>query len=74
MPQGTLFTEDFLSEGICGTEPWRRLPPGTIAEFRRDLDALFTGIADPARLDEANTEEGIVRPILRLLGLGRALA
>src|SRR5215208_1093019 len=27
MAQGTLFTEDFLNEGIRGTEAWQSLPP-----------------------------------------------
>jgi hypothetical protein len=68
MPQGTLFTEDFLSEGILGTEAWRAVPPATVDEFRRQLAALFPKTLNPAGLNEAQTEERIVRPVLRMLG------
>jgi hypothetical protein len=67
MPQGTLFTEDFLQEGIRETEAWRALPVDAMPAFRRQLQAIFADVADPARLDEANTEERIVRPVLRAL-------
>jgi hypothetical protein len=70
MPQGTLFTEDFLNEGIRGTQVWRSLPPDTPALLRKSLLAIFANIADPARLNEAQTEERIVRPILQALGWG----
>ena len=68
MPQGTLFTEDFLNEGIRGTEAWRSLPPAFAATFRQRLEPIFARIADPSRLNEAQTEERIVRPILEALG------
>ena len=68
MPQGTLFTEDFLNEGIRGTEAWQSLPPGFAATFRQRLEPIFARIADPSRLNEAQTEERIVRPILEALG------
>jgi len=68
MPQGTLFTEDFLNEGICGTQAWQRLAPDTSASFRTALRAIFAKIADPSRLNEPQTEERIIRPILRALG------
>jgi hypothetical protein len=68
MPQGTLFTEDFLNEGIRGTEAWRNLSPDTVASFRRALLAIFAKVADPSRLNEPQTEERIIRPILQVLG------
>jgi len=40
MPQGPLFTEDFLNEGIRGTEAWRALP-AEVDAFRRQLQATF---------------------------------
>src|SRR5215210_7868366 len=67
MPQGTLFTEDFLTQGIRETEAWRGLLADDLKRFRADLQTIFAGLADPARLDEANTEERIVRPVLRAL-------
>jgi hypothetical protein len=68
MPQGTLFTEDFLNEGIRGTEAWRGLSPGALATFRKTLLAIFAKIADPSRLNEPQTEERIIKPILQALG------
>jgi hypothetical protein len=68
MPQGTLFTEDFLNEGIRGTEAWRSLVPDAVASFRGLLRGIFAKIADPARLNESQTEERIVKPILEALG------
>ena len=68
MPQGTLFTEDFLNEGICGTQAWQRLAPDTSASFRTALRAIFAKIADPSRLNEPQTEERIIRPMLQALG------
>jgi hypothetical protein len=70
MPQGTLFTEDFLNEGIRGTEAWRRLSPDTAESFRKALLAIFDKIANPSRLNEPQTEERIIRPILQALGWG----
>jgi hypothetical protein len=68
MPQGTLFTEDFLNEGIQGTDAWRAIAPNTLVEFRNSLLGIFQKIANPSRLNEAQTEERIVKPIMEELG------
>src|ERR1700693_4000915 len=69
MPQGTLFTEDFLNEGIRGTDAWRDLlASDALATLRSTLRAIFADVADPQRLNEAQTEQRIVRPILDALG------
>ena len=68
MPQGTLFTEDFLNEGIRGTDAWRSVTPEALAAFRATLQAIIKKVADPARLNEAQTEDRIVKPILQNLG------
>jgi hypothetical protein len=70
MPQGTLFTEDFLNEGILETEELRNLPAGIIDSFREQLRVIFGRVANPSRLNEAQTEERIVQPILQALGWG----
>src|SRR5208282_884017 len=62
------FTEDFLNEGIRGTEAWRGIVPEALAAFRKALQAIVTDVADPARLNEAQTEDRIVKPILESLG------
>jgi hypothetical protein len=68
MPQGTLFTEDFLNEGIRGTEAWRNLSADAVASFQKALQAIFGKIAELSRLNEPQTEERIIRPILQVLG------
>ena len=68
MPQGTLFTEDFLNEGVRGTETWRALPDSAIPKFRDALIGVFSKVANPHLLNEAQTEERIIRPILAALG------
>lgn len=68
MPQGTLFTEDFLNEGIQGTDTWRNVAPESLGAFRAALQLIFKQVADPTRLNEAQTEDRIVKPILDSLG------
>jgi hypothetical protein len=68
MPQGTLFTEDFLSEGIAGTDTWREVPPETMAALRKNLESIFGAVANPARLNEPQTEERVIQPVLHALG------
>ena len=68
MPQGTLFTEDFVSEGIAGTDAWREVMPETITAFLENLRSIFGAVANPARLNEAQTEERVIQPILHALG------
>ncbi len=68
MPQGTLFTEDFLNEGIRGTEAWRSIAPQPLAAFGEALQTIVKNVAEPTRLNEAQTEDRIVKPILESLG------
>jgi hypothetical protein len=67
MPQGTLFTEDFVGEGISGTDAWREAPPETMVAFRESLQSIFSAVANPAGLNEPQTEERIIRPLLHAL-------
>ena len=68
MPQGTLFTDDFLNEGIRETDIWCALTPEALAEFRAHLQTIFERRRRSARLNEAQTEERIVQPLLKALG------
>ncbi len=68
MPNGTLFTEDFLREGIDACQPWQEIDERTLEEFRAALTQVLASVARPALLNEAQTEERIVRPILSRLG------
>ncbi len=68
MSQGNLFTADFLLEGLLASPLWT----GTGAPDSLGLEIAFRQIIgavnDPARLNEAQTEERILKPMLRLLG------
>jgi hypothetical protein len=68
MPQGTLFSEDFLNEGIRETDAWRALPADCAEALRAQLGKLLGKVANPARLNEAQTEERVIQPILDALG------
>jgi hypothetical protein len=68
MPQGTLFTEDFVAGGIAATDAWREVTPETMAAFRENLQLIFGAVANPARLNEAQTEKRVIQPILHALG------
>jgi hypothetical protein len=68
MPQGTLFTEDFLSEGVAATDAWREVASETMAAFRENLQSIFSAVANPAGLNESQAEERIIQPILHTLG------
>ncbi len=70
MPQGTLFTEDFLNEGIRETDAWRELPADLAGSLRAQLGKVFAKIAKPSRLNEAQTEERIIQPIFEGLNWG----
>ena len=67
MPQGTLFTEDFLSEGIRETEAWRAISATSITAFRTALQSIFDKVPHPSRLNEPQTEERIIQPVLKAL-------
>ncbi len=65
MTTGTLFTEDFLGRGLGASPAWRI--EGVAAVQRRFYDIL-AAVKDPKALNEAQTEERIVRPMLKALG------
>ena len=44
MLQGGLFTRDWLTQGITGTEPWRDLDDGAVAPLRAAISGLFTDL------------------------------
>lgn len=74
MAAGSLFTEDFLAEGIRLASPWTTLTDPALAGFEAQLRAIFANVPNPASLNEAETEERIVRPIFRALGWDGAFA
>jgi hypothetical protein len=54
---GSLFTRDFLIEGICGTDAWAALADRTVAGVRERLDAMLSAFGKIKSPTEAETEK-----------------
>lgn len=67
MLTGALFTQDFLQEAVTRWPSFRQALADAPA-IRADLRALVDGIGDPSSLNEAQTEDRLVRPMLDRLG------
>ena len=68
MLQGSLFTHDFLREGICETASWKNLPDETISTFRENGIALFSKFPMATNPNETQTEDDLIWKVLELLG------
>lgn len=68
MLQGSLFTRDWLTQGIRDSSAWRALAPATVAEVRERIGALLTALTQRKNPVEAETEDKLVYPVLRELG------
>lgn len=68
MLQGGLFTRDWLTEGIHESAPWRELTEQSVDRAREQIGELLTSLTKRKAPVEAETEEKLVYPVLRLLG------
>ncbi len=68
MLQGTLFSSYFLEEGIKTTEDWKRLSDNKVNNAFAQIKELISGFQEREKPDEADTEDGLIVPILELLG------
>lgn len=66
--QGSLFTRDFLEEGIAETTAWHSLEQGEIDRLASEFRALFAAFPVKKQPNESQTEEDMIHPALRLLG------
>lgn len=69
--QGQLFTQDFLLRGIRDTPPYRALlteGAAAFAAWQAEVVALFAPFGPEATLNEAQTEQQLIHPLLRTLG------
>lgn len=62
---GALFTQDYLSEGICGTAAYASV---SVSEVREALAGIIAGFPHASRPNEATTESDLVWPVLKALG------
>lgn len=68
MLAGALFTLDFLAEGITGADGWRSLPDGAVDAFARVAEARLRTIGLAKNANEAETESGLIWPLVEALG------
>ena len=66
--QGQLFSQDFLLRGIRETEPYRALDDAAFADFRALLRGIFEALDASSTLNEAQTEQLLIEPVLHALG------
>ena len=68
MLNGSLFTRDFLNEGIRDTDAWMTLNELTVAVVRARLAALFATFGKLKNPTEAETEKELIWPLLEAIG------
>lgn len=66
--QGSLFTNDFLTESIRANSDWEKLDEAKIEELTGELKAIFTKFPVNQTPNETRTEDDLIWPILRCLG------
>lgn len=68
--QGQLFTQDFLRRGIQTTPPWQELSDEVLGRFTAGLRSIFKSLTADSNVNEAQTEQLIIEPVLAELGWG----
>ncbi len=68
MIQGSLFTRDFLEEGIKEQPEWDRLGEADLHGIPAVAIDLFGRIARTTRPSEAVTEKDLIYPLLEAIG------
>ena len=66
--EGQLFSSDFLLRGITETEAWRDLPEAELEAFIAALQSRFAPFSAASKLNESQTENELIQPVLDLLG------
>ena len=66
--QGQLFSSDFLLRGIKETDAWRGLTEGALDAFIDQLHAHYAPFKANSILNEAQTEDELIEPVIDLLG------
>lgn len=73
MATGTLFTEDFLAEGITGSAAWQDFQDDEVQDALDRIRTIFEAVPNPTSLNEAQTQHRIIEPIFSVLGWAGAL-
>ena len=70
--QGQLFTTDFLLRAITELPLWKEASSNDFVAFRAQLTRVYASRTAQSELNEAQTEDEIVKPILNALGFTNA--
>ncbi len=68
MLQGSLFTRDWLLEGVKESGPWQALDAGEVAAARSIIAARLDDLRKRSNPTEAETEHKLVWPVISALG------
>lgn len=68
MLQGGLFTRDWLMQGILESAQWRELADQSVDRAREQIGLLLSALNKRKSPNEAETEDKLVYPVLRVLG------
>lgn len=68
MINGSLFTEDFLTEGITEYPEWEAITDEQIGSFKDDLRKIYDSFPVDGNPIEATTEDDLITPVLEILG------
>lgn len=68
MIRGSLFTEDFLVEGITSYPEWKSITAKEVEEFKNKLEAVFDAFPTDGNPIESTTEKDLIEPVLKALG------
>ncbi|MEX0999696.1 MAG: restriction endonuclease [Thermodesulfobacteriota bacterium] len=68
MIKGSLFTEDFLIDGIVKYPEWESIVEEELEKFKEELDNIFSKFPTDGNPIEATTENDLIEPILKELG------
>jgi len=62
MIRGSLFTEEFLKEGITSFPEWNSITPDEIKDFKDELQAVFDKFPTDGNPLESTTEKDLIEP------------
>ncbi len=70
---GSLFTREFLVDGILEHKEWKNLHENEINDFRTKLNAIFADFPMNGNPLESTTEKDLIEPVIEALGWGSYL-
>src|ERR1043166_3822691 len=73
MLRGSLFTQEYLLEGIKDSEAWKALDEQVVAAVQSAVGERLTAVQKLKKPNEAETEAEVIWPVLRALGWQHSL-